>query len=125
MKGKKTGGRQAGTPNRTSTQIKEVLSSLCSRYMGEATKGEDGIRLTDFERDLRALNPAERVKAYSGLLSYIAPKQQAISVSEQAQIEEEALTRWLSTAPEEAITAISEKILSLQQAHRQQTQAQA
>lgn len=119
MKGKKTGGRQKGTPNKATFQAKEVIGSLCSRYMDERIKGEDGLFLTEFERDLQALNPAERVRAYSGLLSYIAPKQQAISVQEQAQIEEEALTNWLATAPEEAIDAISQKILTLQAANRQ------
>ena len=75
------------------------------------------------EEDLEALSPSERVKAYSGLLNYVAPKQQSITLEEQAQIEEQALTNWLATAPEDAINAIAEKVLLLQAAHRQSPQA--
>lgn len=119
MKGKKTGGRVKGTPNRTGFEAKKIIGGLLTKYMEEAQGRK---HLTKMEEDLAALSPSERIRAYTQLLAYVAPKQQAISIQEQTQIEEEALTNWLQTAPEEAITAISEKILLLQAANRQ-TQA--
>jgi len=96
------GGRSKGTPNKVSSDLKNWLGGLI----------DDNKR--QFEKDLKELLPEQRVKVLSGLFNYVIPKQQTLSIEEQINQETESLTRWLETAPEEAIEAISQKVLELQ-----------
>ena len=102
------GGRTKGTPNKATTSLKNWLTGIL-----------DSNRV-QFEKDLKSLLPEERVRLLSGLFAYIIPKQSAISVEEQISNETEALTRFLETAPEDAIEAISRRVLELQEANREQ-----
>ena len=68
-----------------------------------------------FEKDLLALEPAERVKAISGLICYVLPKQQSVSIQEQINAEYDALERLIENAPDEAIDKITEKILKIRE----------
>lgn len=118
----KTGGRQKGTPNKTTAAVKNYITQVLSDYMQPGS--EDGTQPT-FEQDMAAMLPAERVRAMTQLAGYVIPKQQALSVSEQTQIEADAITQWLQTAPDEAIDALAAKVLEMQArnaASRQQTQ---
>ena len=65
-----------------------------------------------------------RVKALFSLLNYIVPKQSTISIEEQAKIEEEALIKFLETAPDEAIEAIAAKVIEMQQKNEENLQKQ-
>jgi len=72
MAGKKTGGRQAGTPNKRTIEIQEILAELnCNPIEGMA-------RIAMDEKN----SPELRGKMYSELAQYVAPKRKAIEVQE-------------------------------------------
>lgn len=123
----KTGGRQKGTPNRNTAVIKDCITGVLSDYMQgtPAKKGQQDAAdyMPTLQDDLRNMLPAERVRAVAQLAGYVIPKQQAISVEEQTQIEADALTQWLETAPDDAINAIAAKVLELQARNREAAHA--
>lgn len=108
----KTGGRKAGTPNKTTALLKDCISNIVNDYVQPENVRTKAPTL---QKDFPNLTAAERVKAIIALSNFVLPKQQAISIDEQKQIETEALTEWLKTAPQEAIDGIAAKILELQQ----------
>jgi len=61
----KTGGRAPGTPNKVTTEMKTWLSGLLDKNRKQ------------FERDLKRLEPHQRVLLFEKLLSYSIPKMQA------------------------------------------------
>lgn len=63
----KTGGRQAGTPNKVTGTLKEFIVDLLNDYREQ------------IDKDLKALRPKERVAAYLNMMQYAVPKQQAVS----------------------------------------------
>lgn len=65
----KFGGRQQGTPNKVSSELKDWIAQLLN----------DGKE--QFLADLKELKPSERVRVYTGLLNYVLPKQQAITAN--------------------------------------------
>lgn len=62
----KTGGRTKGTPNRTTTETKEILQTILSKEMDK------------LGAMLEQLEPNERVNAIAKLLPYILPKQSEV-----------------------------------------------
>ena len=114
----KTGGRQKGTQNKTTSAVKNYITQVLSDYMQPAPKGSKQPTLS---ADLAAMLPEDRVRAMTQLAGYVIPKQQALSVAEQTQVEAEALTQWLETAPDDAINAIAAKVLELQARNATQT----
>ena len=62
MKGQKTGGRQAGTPNKVTTEIRKFLSSLVFDNMDLITQ------------DFQQLTTEQRMILLPKILPYIAPK---------------------------------------------------
>ena len=114
----KTGGRQKGTQNKTTSAVKNYITQVLSDYMQPAPKGSKQPTLS---ADLAAMLPEDRVRAMTQLAGYVIPKQQALSVAEQTQVEAEALTQWLETAPDDAINAIAAKVLELQARNAKQT----
>jgi hypothetical protein len=66
----KTGGRQKGTPNRTTKEIKEAINLIVSNNID---------RLQD---DIDSLEPKERIKVICDLLNYTIPKLQSIQQNE-------------------------------------------
>lgn len=68
MKGKKTGGRKAGTPNKANAEIRQFVSDLINEYKD---KGQ-------FSKDFAALEPRERVRTVENLLAYVIPKLQSV-----------------------------------------------
>lgn len=66
--GKKTGGRKAGTPNKTTGALKDAII-LAAEQVGEDANGKDG--LTGY---LRMVARSD-VKAFSGLLGRVLPLQ--------------------------------------------------
>lgn len=93
------GGRAKGTPNKATMDLKTWVVSIL-----------DGGR-EQFERDLRALEPQERVKVFTGLLNYVLPKQQAMSVEAQMEAEYKALGKLLESVPDEVVDKIAGKIV--------------
>lgn len=101
------GGRKKGTPNKSTSDLKNWLSGVLNDNRNQ------------FEKDLKDLLPEERIKVLSGLFNYIIPKQQTLSVEEQIQFETESLSLWLEQAPEEAIDGIARRVLELQKLNSQ------
>jgi len=63
----KTGGRQLGTPNKTTTELKKWINILISMNTDQLTK------------DLKNMEPTERWHIVEKLLVYVIPKQQAVT----------------------------------------------
>ena len=62
MKGKKTGGRQKGTPNKTSTITKEIINEIA-----------DGLT-PNLAKDLASLEPKDRINVWLKLIEFVVPK---------------------------------------------------
>lgn len=101
------GGRAKGTPNKSTSDLKNWLSGVLNENRNQ------------FEKDLKNLLPEERIRVLSGLFNYIIPKQQSLSVEQQIQNETESLSRWFETAPQEAIDGIARRVLELQKLNSQ------
>lgn len=63
MKGKKTGGRTKGTPNKTTSTVRGTLTSFLQTYTAERLR-----------RDFDELEAKDRIILYEKLLGYIVPK---------------------------------------------------
>lgn len=63
----KTGGRQKGTPNKVTSTMKDWLAKLIDSNRKQ------------IERDLKALEPKERLQVLERFMGYVIPKQQAVS----------------------------------------------
>lgn len=61
--GKKYGGRKKGTPNKTTSETKQLLQNVVTK------------QIEKLETTLNKLDPVDRVNAISKLLPYILPKQ--------------------------------------------------
>ena len=70
MRGKKTGGRQAGTQNKTTGVTKKVISDLLDNY------NTSGKMVKDFDK----LNPKDRITIAEKLMQYVMPKMQSTAV---------------------------------------------
>lgn len=70
MKGKKTGGRQKGTPNKVTTMSKAAIAEVLSGY------NESGLLQSDF----MLLKPLERITIAEKLMQYVMPKIQSVAV---------------------------------------------
>lgn len=69
-RGKKTGGRVAGTPNKASSAVRSAIAKMLNEYFDSET----------FAEDIAALKPAERVTAMEKFAAYVAPKLQSTSL---------------------------------------------
>jgi hypothetical protein len=69
MKGFKTGGRAAGTPNKTTKEMRELITDLSYKYLAS---------------DLESLEPRERAVILTRLLSYVVPRP-GVEDSEEAE----------------------------------------
>lgn len=63
----KTGGRQAGTPNKITGSLKGFITDLLNENREQ------------IKEDLKAMRPKERIAAYLNMMQYVLPKQQAVS----------------------------------------------
>jgi hypothetical protein len=60
-------GRPKGTPNKTTTELKQWINILISNNIQQLTK------------DLKRMEPAERWRIVEKLMAYVIPKQQAVT----------------------------------------------
>lgn len=109
------GGRQKGTPNKAARGLKEAMARIVEGYFTTPGESKES-NYPGLSEDLSTMTPEGRAKTITGLVGYIVPKRQALSIEDQAKIEEQALFAFLESAPEEAIEAISSKILEKQKA---------
>lgn len=70
------GGRQKGTPNKVTASVKEWISKVINKNRRQ------------MERDLKELEPKERLMMLEKLMAYVIPKQQAVT----ADVDISALT---------------------------------
>lgn len=75
MRGKKTGGRTKGTPNKTTKTIREKLSEVTSDYYNS----------DKFFQDLAQLEPKDRVMLIERLTNYVAPKMQSTTIDAKVE----------------------------------------
>lgn len=76
-KGKKTGGRTKGTPNKTSSAVRSAIAKMLDGYFNSET----------FARDIAELEPKDRVLAMEKFAAYVAPKLQSttLDVTEESK----------------------------------------
>jgi hypothetical protein len=67
MKGTKTGGRQAGTPNKLTTQVRQTLKDIFSN------------ELEDLPAHLKTLTPQARIDFLIKIAPYVLPKVEAVT----------------------------------------------
>lgn len=72
-KGLKTGGRVKGTPNRTTTETKNIIHNIVSN------------ELENLPKMLDELKPRERVEIIVKLLVYVLPKQNQLGFDENTE----------------------------------------
>jgi sulfur relay (sulfurtransferase) DsrF/TusC family protein len=70
--------------------------------------------LSKMEKDLKKLEPKDRLVILERLMQYTIPKQQSISVEAQIQAEYASLEKLLSNA-DEVIKEITERVIRLNQ----------
>ena len=74
--GKKTGGRKAGTPNKTTAITKEAISKIIDEY------NSSGL----MQSDLMGLEPRDRLDITVKLMSYVLPKVQSVALDVSGSI---------------------------------------
>lgn len=70
--GQKFGGRQAGTPNRLTTETREVLKQALQK------------EIDLLEVHLNSLQPKDRLELLTKLLPFVLPKADIMSMTKQA-----------------------------------------
>ena len=70
------GGRQKGTPNKSTSEIREIIARHWQQY---ETSGQ-------FAADLAELDPAERVALMEKYASYIVPKMKSVDLDVTQQV---------------------------------------
>lgn len=93
MKGKKTGGRQKGTPNKATAFSKTVIQELLDDYTSS-----DGDK--KFKHDIEKLEAKDRLDIMVKLMSFITPKPQSVDMS---------ITSTMSKTIEDTLTQLSEE----------------
>jgi hypothetical protein len=82
-KKKKTGGRTKGTLNKTTAQIKEMITSLVGTQMAKWPAVIDKMMKED---------PAEAMKITGRLIDYVLPKQSKIDIEGELRHKVEKIT---------------------------------
>jgi hypothetical protein len=73
--GKKYGGREAGTPNKLTAEVKEIVSAIALKEIKKLPKILEG------------LEPYQRAQLTIKLLQYILPKPEPMQLNEQEDME--------------------------------------
>ena len=99
MKGKKTGGRQKGTPNKASAFMKGVFQDIVQNYILSETpeKSEFG---KNFVTDLGKLDPKDRIDVMIKFAQFVVPKPQSIAFEDNTG-EKDTLTDKLAKLAQE------------------------
>ncbi|AGB29620.1 hypothetical protein Prede_2356 [Prevotella dentalis DSM 3688] len=63
------GGRQKGTPNKVTASVKDWVAQVIDKNRRQ------------MERDIKALEPKDRLQMLEKLMQYVVPKQQAASAN--------------------------------------------
>lgn len=60
------GGRTKGTPNKTTSKVKDWISQLIDDNRSQ------------IEKDIKKLSPKDRIQVFEKLMQYVVPKQQSV-----------------------------------------------
>lgn len=102
----KTGGRQAGTPNKITGTLKDFVANLVNDNRGQMVK------------DLKSLKPKERLAVLERLMQYVLPKQQAVSSEMNVNELSKELTIIFKGKPEDVVFPSSEDEIDLERDER-------
>lgn len=69
-KGTRNGGRQKGTPNKTTAATKEIITNLLTEYSNSGQMNDD----------FNSLEPKDRLVVAEKLAQYVMPKIQSVAV---------------------------------------------
>ena len=94
-------GRPKGSKNRATKDLRSWINELLE-------VNRDLIR-----RDLKKLEPRDRLNIYEKLLQYAIPRLQSFSIEQQIAAEYEALEGLLKKSPDEAIERLTERVIRL------------
>lgn len=95
-------GRPKGAKNKVTSSLKNWIQTLIDNNRDQ------------FEKDLKELEPKDRLLILEKLMNYAAPKLQSISLEDQIRIEYEHLEKLLDSAPDEAINKIYERMANIE-----------
>ncbi len=87
-KGKKTGGREKGTPNKLTNELRERVTNFLNSNWSLV------------ESDFQKLEPKERLVFYEKLMSYGLPKLQSVGLETPENLFEPKFPEWLLNTPE-------------------------
>ena len=71
MKGKKTGGRQKGTPNKATAFSRSVIQDILTDYISDEKQ---------FKDDLKKAGPIHRLEIMVKLAAFVTPKPQSVDI---------------------------------------------
>ena len=91
-----------GTPNKATTDLKTWVASIL----------DDGRER--FLSSMEALEPAEYIRVFTGLLNYALPKMVATSPDDTLRKEKEMMQEMLLSMPEATINRIAERLYELE-----------
>ena len=74
--GKKTGGRQKGTPNKVTNFLKEQMTSFLEDYIQNNSK-------LSFKSDFNSLEPNERLRIALKMAQIVLPKDHSIDIGDE------------------------------------------
>lgn len=89
--GKKTGGRQKGTPNKATKKVRDAISDVVNNYFNS----------DKFEKDIEKLDAKDRVSAIEKLASYVIPKLQSVNLEADAKVDMTLSNKLAEMAEEE------------------------
>ena len=98
----KTGGRKAGTPNKTTTDMKIWVANIL-----------DGGR-DDFARRLANLSDMDYIRTYTGLLGYVMPKLSPSNPDDILRKEKEMMAEIMLSMPDVFIDRLARRLHELQ-----------
>ena len=101
-------GRPKGSPNKVKASLVERITGLVEH------------NLDKLQKDFDSLEPIDRIRAISGLLNYVLPKQQALSPEVQAEAEYKGLEKFLDNCPDEVVEKITQRVLELKNKNDEQ-----
>lgn len=85
------GGRQKGTPNKTTSRLRELLAEQWKKYH------ESG----QFEADLKALDPHSRALLMEKYAAYLAPKMKSVDLDVTGSVDMKTIEDRLAELAEE------------------------
>ena len=102
------GGRSKGTPNKVSNDIRSWVEAILSKNKAQ------------IELDFACVDPDSRLRFVEKLMAYVLPKKMAVTIEEQMAEEYKQLEALLAKCPQEAIDAIADKVIKLQEYNRKE-----